>query len=46
VGFNSLISNIRNYKNKIGLLDNARMKSDTQWVIDAMRVKTRATIPT
>lgn len=40
VGFNSLISNIRNYKNKIGLLDNARMKSDTQWVIDAMRVKT------
>ncbi|RTG18250.1 ATP-binding cassette domain-containing protein [Serratia marcescens] len=40
VGFNSLISNIRNYKNKLGLLDNARMKSDTQWVIDAMRVKT------
>ncbi|WP_038892073.1 ATP-binding cassette domain-containing protein, partial [Yersinia enterocolitica] len=40
VGFNSLISNIRNYKNKFGLLDNTRMKSDTQWVIDAMRVKT------
>lgn len=40
VGFNSLISNIRNYKNKIGLLDAGRMKSDTQWVIDAMRVKT------
>lgn len=40
VGFNSLISNIRNYKNKIGLLDTGRMKSDTQWVIDAMRVKT------
>ncbi|EOC3069037.1 galactose/methyl galactoside ABC transporter ATP-binding protein MglA [Cronobacter malonaticus] len=40
IGFNSLISNIRNYKNKIGLLDNSRMKSDTQWVIDSMRVKT------
>ncbi|EOC0831292.1 galactose/methyl galactoside ABC transporter ATP-binding protein MglA [Cronobacter sakazakii] len=40
IGFNSLISNIRNYKSKIGLLDNSRMKSDTQWVIDSMRVKT------
>lgn len=40
IGFNSLISNIKNYKSKVGLLDNARMKSDTQWVIDAMRVKT------
>ncbi|KQN67842.1 MULTISPECIES: galactose/methyl galactoside ABC transporter ATP-binding protein MglA [Rahnella] len=40
IGFNSLISNIRQYKNKVGLLDTARMKSDTQWVIDSMRVKT------
>ena len=40
IGFNSLISNIRQYKNRIGLLDNSRMKSDTQWVIDSMRVKT------
>lgn len=40
IGFNSLISNIAKYKNRIGLLDNGRMKSDTQWVIDAMRVKT------
>ena len=40
IGFNSLISNIGKYKNKVGLLDNSRMKSDTQWVIDAMRVKT------
>lgn len=40
IGFNSLISNIRNYKNKMGLLNANRMKSDTQWVIDAMRVKT------
>ena len=36
IGFNSLISNIRNYKNKVGLLDNSRMKSDTQWVIDSL----------
>ena len=40
INFNSLISNIRNYKNKVGLLDNSRKKSDTQWVIDSMRVKT------
>ena len=40
ISFNSLISNIGNYKNKVGLLNNTRMKSDTQWVIDAMRVKT------
>ncbi len=40
IGFNSLISNIKKYKNNIGLLDNKRMKSDTQWVIDSMRVKT------
>jgi methyl-galactoside transport system ATP-binding protein len=40
VGFNSLISNIRNYKNKMGLLSDQKMKSDTQWVIDSMRVKT------
>lgn len=40
IGFNSLISNIGKYKNSIGLLDNTRMKSDTQWVIDSMRVKT------
>ena len=40
IGFNSLISNIKKYKNSLGFLDNSRMKSDTQWVIDAMRVKT------
>ncbi len=27
INFNSLISNIRNYKNKVGLLDNSRMKT-------------------
>lgn len=40
IGFNSLISNIKKYKNSMGMLDNKRMKSDTQWVIDSMRVKT------
>lgn len=40
IGFNSLISNIEKYKNRIGMLDNSRMKSDTQWVIDSLRVKT------
>ena len=40
IGFNSLISNIKKYKNSVGLLDNSRMKSDTQWGIDSMRVKT------
>lgn len=40
IGFNSLISNIKKYRNSMGLLDNKRMKSDTQWVIDSMRVKT------
>ena len=44
IGFNSLISNIKKYKNSIGLLDNSRMKSDTQWVIDSMRVKTPVSI--
>ncbi|MGK4855869.1 sugar ABC transporter ATP-binding protein, partial [Salmonella enterica] len=40
IGFKSLISNIRNYKNKVGLMDNSRMKSDTKGGIDSMRVKT------
>ncbi len=44
IGFNSLISNIKKYKNSVGLLDNSRMKSDTQWVIDSMRVKTPVSI--
>ena len=39
INFNSLISNIKTYE-KAGLLDKQRMKKDTQWVIDSMRVKT------
>lgn len=40
IGFNALISNIKMYRNQLGLLNNKRMKSDVQWVIDSMRVKT------
>ncbi|WP_159566231.1 galactose/methyl galactoside ABC transporter ATP-binding protein MglA [Budvicia diplopodorum] len=40
IGFNALISNIKMYRNRLGLLNNKRMKSDIQWVIDSMRVKT------
>jgi methyl-galactoside transport system ATP-binding protein len=37
--FNSVIANIRSYA-RYGLLSNKRMSKDTQWVIEAMSVKT------
>ncbi|KXF83352.1 galactose/methyl galactoside ABC transporter ATP-binding protein MglA [Enterovibrio coralii] len=40
ITFNSLVANVNEYKTPYGLLSNAKMKSDTQWVIDSMRVKT------
>lgn len=40
IAFNSLIANMEKYQDKLGLLSDRKMKSDTQWVIDAMRVKT------
>jgi methyl-galactoside transport system ATP-binding protein len=40
ITFNSLVANVDEYKTKIGLLSNKKMKSDTQWVIDSMSVKT------
>ncbi|MCK3655922.1 sugar ABC transporter ATP-binding protein [Pasteurellaceae bacterium Macca] len=40
IEFNSLISNIKSYMSSFGLLSNKKMKSDTQWVIDSMNVKT------
>ncbi|WP_194091419.1 galactose/methyl galactoside ABC transporter ATP-binding protein MglA [Vibrio hibernica] len=40
ITFNALVANVEQYKTKSGLLSNSKMKSDTQWVIDAMRVKT------
>lgn len=40
IEFNSLISNMKSYLNKWGILSSKKMKSDTQWVIDSMNVKT------
>lgn len=40
IEFNSLISNIKSYIGSFGLLSNNKMKSDTQWVISSMNVKT------
>ncbi|WP_026973146.1 galactose/methyl galactoside ABC transporter ATP-binding protein MglA [Aliagarivorans marinus] len=40
ITFNSLVANVESYREKSGLLSNKRMKSDTQWVIDSMSVKT------
>lgn len=40
IAFNSLIANMDNYKGSMGILSDNKMKSDTQWVIDSMRVKT------
>ncbi len=40
IRFNSIISNTRNYKGLMGLLDDKKITGDTGWVIDSMRVKT------
>jgi methyl-galactoside transport system ATP-binding protein len=40
ITFNSTIANIDSYKTKLGYLSNKKMETDTQWVIDSMRVKT------
>ncbi|RKF14499.1 galactose/methyl galactoside ABC transporter ATP-binding protein MglA [Alginatibacterium sediminis] len=40
ITFNSLVANVEQYKENFGLLSNRKMKSDTQWVIDSMSVKT------
>ncbi|UIP26687.1 galactose/methyl galactoside ABC transporter ATP-binding protein MglA [Photobacterium sp. TLY01] len=40
IRFNALIANLDDYKQGTGLLSNKKMSSDTQWVIDSMRVKT------
>lgn len=39
INFNSVISNLSNYT-KFGVLDAKKMREDTSWVIDSMRVKT------
>ncbi|ASW80925.1 galactose/methyl galactoside ABC transporter ATP-binding protein MglA [Vibrio anguillarum] len=40
ITFNSLVANVDEYKTKLGLLSNKKMRSDTQWIIDSMSVKT------
>ena len=40
IRFNSIISNVRAYNTKYGLLNDALVTDDTQWVIDSMKVKT------
>ncbi len=40
ISFNALVANIEKYKERFGLLSNRTMGADTQWVIDAMKVKT------
>ena len=37
---NTVISNIKNYRNKLLLLDQGKMTHDTKWSIGAMRIKT------
>lgn len=40
ITFNALVANVEQYKTPFGLLSTKKMKADTQWVIDSMRVKT------
>ncbi|MFT9493853.1 galactose/methyl galactoside ABC transporter ATP-binding protein MglA [Anaerosolibacter sp.] len=40
INFNSIIANLDEYFNKFGLVDEDKCKTDTQWVVDSMRVKT------
>ncbi len=40
IRFNSVIAHIKAYSNKLGKLNEKRMKEDTSWVIDSMNVKT------
>ena len=40
INFNSIISNVDVYSKFGKFLDEIKMKSDTEWVIDSMRVKT------
>jgi len=40
ITFNSIISNLDEYQGTKYFLDDKKMKKDTEWVIDSMRVKT------
>lgn len=40
VSFNTIISNLKKYTSRFGLLSNGKIEEDSRWVIDSMRVKT------
>ncbi len=40
ITFNSIIANIGNYTNRMGVLNNKKIAQDTKWVIDTLNVKT------
>ncbi len=40
IKFNSVIANISEYEKKSHFLDESKMRDDTNWVIDSMKVKT------
>jgi methyl-galactoside transport system ATP-binding protein len=40
ISFNSIISNMKQYKTKSGFLSDRKVADDTKWVIDSMNVKT------
>lgn len=40
IKFNSMISNLPGYTNRLGIVNDKKTKDDTQWIIDNMRVKT------
>jgi methyl-galactoside transport system ATP-binding protein len=40
VGFNTLVANLKSYVGPVGLLNETRGTTDTDWVIQSMRVKT------
>lgn len=40
IEFNATIANIRGYANALGVIDKKKMKRDTDWVIQRMKVKT------
>ncbi|WP_067139950.1 galactose/methyl galactoside ABC transporter ATP-binding protein MglA [Oceanivirga salmonicida] len=40
IKFNSILANVKAYRNKFWLLDDKRIDAETKWVIDSMKVKT------
>ena len=40
IQFNTMIANLDNYSDKLGIVNHAQIAEDTKWVIDSMKVKT------